>query len=212
MQQSQIQERYISIGLLNRSQVLCNTWQRLFNTSFNILQSISNLISQQTATIEHPSVVEQHHVNSSRLVFKQTEATEKSIEQLRQVMHMFEKVISDWKQLELEAVRHLHKTWTPDLSKPVALSTQSLIQVTSVSPIEAHEMIAQLSFMYQKEYAYKNTLWMTLPGYMSKAFDQIQSFIELWTTEAAIDTTVQSILSERLQLYKTVKKVLESVD
>ncbi|KAI8390090.1 hypothetical protein BD560DRAFT_419219 [Blakeslea trispora] len=212
MQQSQLQERSVSISLLNRGLVLCNTWQRLFNSSFNVLQSISNLISQQTATLEHPSVVEQHHVDPSRLIFKQTKSAEKSIDQLKQIMSMFEKVTNDWRQLELEATRHLHKTWTPSPSKPVALSTQSLIQVTVLTPMEVHEMIAQLAFMYQKEYTYKNTLWMTLPSYMSKASDQMQSFIEFWTTEAAIDSTVQSALSERLQLYKTVKKVLESVD
>ncbi|KAI8059418.1 uncharacterized protein B0P05DRAFT_590980 [Gilbertella persicaria] len=203
MQQQQIQERNVSFAILTKAQGVCVTWRRILNTSIGLLQSINNVISQRSAALEQPSVLDQHHVDQARLVFKQTESIEKTIRQLHEVMTLFEKVRNDCLQLEAEAIRHLTKSLTT-VNKTIPLSTQSMIQITAVSPTQVHEWIANLAYMYNKEYCYKRTLLSN--------YHQTQDFIERWSKETAIDSTIESAISERLQLYKHVKKVLESVD
>jgi hypothetical protein len=211
MQQS-IQERNVSFSLLGRAEVLCNTWNRVQSKSLSLLQSISNVVSQRLATFDLPTTLEDHGVDQTRLVFKQTEAMESSIKSLRAVLEMFEKVKNDWTRLEFEAAKHVGKSIMAQApTKPQPLSTESMIQVTSVTPVQVYDMISKLAYMYKEEFSYKSTLLTTLPLNMSN-FDLIQNLIDRWSIESRIDDQVEQELSERVKLYKVVKKVLESVD
>ncbi|KAG1069034.1 hypothetical protein G6F42_026301 [Rhizopus arrhizus] len=72
-------------------------------------------------------------------------------------------------------------------------------------------MISQLAYMHNEEFNYKAMLLSTLPSNMSN-HDQIQQLVDRWDAETHIDTSLQEQVAERIKLYKTVKKVLESVD
>lgn len=206
--QQLIQERHVSFALLTKAQTLCNTWYKLQTKSLNLLQSINNVISQRIATFDLPTTLEQHGVTPSRLIFKQTESIETSIKNMRLVLEMFEKVKNDWQKLEIEAKRHLTKSLTV-IVKPQPLSTESMIQVTSMSPVQVHDMISKLAYMHKEEFAYKSTLLISLPSHTS-TFEQFQNLIDRWTMESRIDDQIEQDISERIKLYKMVKKVLQS--
>lgn len=206
----------MSYSLLGRAEVLCNTWNRLQSKSLSILQTISNVISQRVATFDLPTTLEDHGVDQARLIFKQTEAMENSIKNIYAVLEMFEKVKNDWTRLESEAARHVAKSPSTQSPQPLAakstpLSTESMIQVTSVTPVQVHDMISKLAYMYKEEFSYKSMLLTTLSSNVSN-FDQIPNLIDRWTIQSRIDEQVEQELSERIRLYKVVKKVLESVD
>ncbi|CAO3634431.1 unnamed protein product [Mucor hiemalis] len=184
--QQLIQERNVSFSLLGRAEVLCNTWDRVQSKSLSILQNINNIISQQLATIDLPTTSSDHGVQQSRLIFKQTESLENSIKSTHDVLVLFEKVKNDWQKLEAESV-------------------------TAVSPIQVNDMISRLACMYKEELDYKTALITTLPIHLSTQ-DQILNLTDRWALETGIDEQVREELSERIKLYKTVKRVLESVD
>lgn len=209
MQQS-IQERNASFSLLSKAEVLCSTWNRLQSKSLSILQTISNVISQRLATLDLPTTLIDHNVQQSQLIFKQTESMENSIKNLHSTLELFEKVKNDWQRLESEASRHVAKSLTTVI-KPQPLSTNSMIGVTAVSPSQVHDMISNLAYMYQQEFCYKSTLMTTLSLHLSTQ-DQILNLIDRWSLESRIDDQISQDISERLKLYKIVKKVLESVD
>ncbi|EPB91657.1 hypothetical protein HMPREF1544_01579 [Mucor circinelloides 1006PhL] len=214
MQQQQIQDRHTSFGILGKAEVLCNTWRRLQSKSMSLLQSMTNIVAQRAATLDQPSTLEQHGVHMSRLVYKQQESLESLIRDLRSVLELFDKVKRDWAQLDQEAARHVIKCTTRPLllqTKPAPLSTHSLIQVTAVTPAQVQDMISQLAYMHNEEFNYKAMLLSTLPSNMSN-HDQIQQLVDRWDAETHIDTSLQEQVAERIKLYKTVKKVLESVD
>ncbi|KAL9543639.1 hypothetical protein MBANPS3_008026 [Mucor bainieri] len=192
-QQQQIQDRHTSFAILGKAEILCNTWRRLQSKSLSLLQSVVNVVAQKSATLDQPSTLEQHGVDTSRLVYKQTASIESLIKDLHSVLELFDKVKRDWAQLDLEAARHVVKyTARPTLpAKPAPLSTNSLIQVTAVSPAQVQDMISRLAVSSQ---------------------DQIQPLVDRWEAETHIDTALQEDMAERIKLYKTVKKVLESVD
>jgi hypothetical protein len=210
--QQLIQERNISFSLLGKAEVLCNTWNRLQSKSLSLFQSISNVTSQRIATLDLPTTLEDHGVNQARLVYNQTESMESTIKNIYAVLELFEKVKNDWKRLEFEAERHVIKSLTMPTTKPLPLSTESMIQVTSVSPTKVHDMISRLTYMYKEEFAYKSMLLTTLSSQNMSNFDQMQNLIDRWSIESRIDDQVQLDISERIRLYKLVKKVLESVD
>ncbi|CEP19371.1 hypothetical protein [Parasitella parasitica] len=215
MQQQQIQERIASFALLGKAEVLCNTWRRLQSKSLSILQSIGNIVAQRAATFEQPSTLEQHGVDMARLVYKQTESLESLIRDLGSVIDLFEKVTRDWSQLDLEAARHALKS-AARLSaaaetKPVPLSTNSLIQVTSPTAFQVQNMVSRLAYMYKEEFGYKLALFSTLQSNASSQ-EQMQLLTDHWDAQTHIDTALQEEVCERTKLYKTVKRVLESVD
>ncbi|KAI9473865.1 MAG: hypothetical protein EXX96DRAFT_321353 [Benjaminiella poitrasii] len=212
MQQQQIQERSTSFALLTKAETLSNTWNRLQSKSLSLLQSISNIVAQRTATVDQMSTLEKHNVDLSRLIFKQTESMETSIANLYSVVELFEKMKDDWYRLELEATRHVSKSMNQlSMTGPIPISTNSLIQVTAVSPAQTHDMISRLSYMYKEEYAYKTSLLSTLASSTSTQH-QIQNLIDRWNMESNINHSIATDIAERIKLYKTVKKVLESVD
>lgn len=208
--QQLIQERNVSFSLLGRAEVLCNTWDRVQSKSLSILQNINNIISQQLATIDLPTTSSDHSVQQSRLIFKQTESLENSIKNTHDVLDLFEKVKNDWQKLEAESVKHLTKSLSAGFTTQ-PLSTESMIQVTAVSPIQVNDMISRLACMYKEELDYKAALITTLPIHLSTQ-DQILNLTDRWASETGIDEQVREELSERIKLYKTVKRVLESVD
>lgn len=213
MQQQQIQDRHTSFAILGKAEVLYNTWRRLQSKSLSLLQSMVNIVAQKSATLDQPSTLEQHGVDKSRLMYKQAASLENLIKDLHSVLELFDKVKRDWAQLDLEATRHVVKyTSRPSLpAKPAPLSTNSLIQVTAVAPAQVQDMISRLAYMYDEEFNYKFMLLSTLPSNMSNQ-DQIQQLVDRWDAEAHIDSTLQQDIAERIKLYRTVKKVLESVD
>lgn len=203
-----IQERNVSFALLSKAEVLCKTWYRLQSKSLNLLQSIHNVISQRAATFDLPSTLEAYGVETSQLVFKQTESMESSLSNMRVVLELFEKVISDWQKLEIEAARHVTKSLTA-VVKPQPLSTESMIQVTAVNPTQVHEMIYKLAYMHKEEFNYKTILFVSLPSYTS-THTQFQNLLDHWMIESRIDGQIERDISERIKLYKTVKRVLLS--
>lgn len=212
-QQQQIQDRHTSFAILGKAEVLCNTWRRLQSKSQSLLQSMTNIVAQRSATLDQPSTLEQHGVGKSRLVYKQAASLESLIKDLHSVLELFDKVKRDWAQLDLEATRHVVKyTSRPSLpAKPAPLSTNSLIQVTAVAPAQVQDVVSRLAYMYSEEYNYKHMLLSTLPSSMSNQ-DQVQQLVDRWEAETHIDMSLQDDITERVKLYKTVKKVLESVD
>jgi hypothetical protein len=210
MQQQQIQERTTCFALLEKAEVLCNTWRRLVSKSSSQLVSLTNLVAQRIATADLSDSLSQHKVESSRLIYKQTESMSSTINNLHTVLEMFAKVKNDWRSLEAEATRLVSRALPPS-TKPAPLSTNSMIQVTAISPAQVHDMISRLAYMYAEEYIYKETLLQTLPLHMATQ-DQIQDLTDRWSAETRIDDSVETELSERLKLYKVLKKVLESVD
>lgn len=210
MQQQQLQERAACFNLLEKAEMLCNTWRRLLSKSSSQLLSVTNIVAQRIATADLSNLLSHHHVESSRLIYKQTESLSNTINDLHTVLDMFAKIKNDWCNLETEAKRLVSRALPPS-TKPAPLSTNSMIQVTAVSPTHAHELISRLGYMYTEEYVYKSMLLQTLPLHMGTQ-DQIQDLTDRWSEETRIDRSVESELSERLGLYKVVKKVLESVD
>ncbi|KAI8887666.1 hypothetical protein K501DRAFT_211388 [Backusella circina FSU 941] len=211
MQQQQISERKATFALLNRAEKLTNNWSQLQSKSLSILYNISNLVSQRMASMECSSLLEANHVQQNRLIYKQTQAIEDNISKLDAILDLFSQVVNDWEQLDTEAARHITKSRLDLPTTPLPISTESLIHVTRVHPTEARDMIANLLYMYKQEYRQKRELRILLPKQISD-HDQFASLVSKWEKEACIDFQVELDMFERIQLYKQVKKVLESVD
>ncbi|KAI8984319.1 hypothetical protein BDF20DRAFT_378622 [Mycotypha africana] len=212
MQQQHVQQRNVSFALLTRAEVLCNTWRRVYTKVLQILQSLDNNIAQKLATKESNAMLNAHEVNKSRLIFEQTINTENLIEDLQSTLKLLKEVCDDWEQLESDASRHMNKSLKEPVSrKPVSLSTSSLIDVTSVSPTDVHGFIANLSSQHLEEYNSKRVLFAELSSYLSNE-EMFRNLLNELNTNSFIDEAIEKELKERVQLYKTVKKVLESVD
>ncbi|KAF7721056.1 hypothetical protein EC973_005521 [Apophysomyces ossiformis] len=156
--------------------------------------------------------LQRHHVQPERLTYKQTIVFEKTLAQLQRVMDLFQQVLEEWKQLQIKAEKHLAKHFTLAPSYRAApLSTESLIQVASIQAESVQDSIANLCFMHCQDYQYKRTLLTTLPDHCKSAQD-LDRLTDRWQDQIHIKRTVRDDIVERLKLYNTVKKVLESKD
>ncbi|KAG2212259.1 hypothetical protein INT47_001618 [Mucor saturninus] len=203
-----IQERNVSFEILKRSKSLCDSWYTTQSDSINVLQSISNVISQRSATYDLPITLEDHGVIQPRLLFNQTESMEALFQKMKFFITKFGDLNDKFHNLELEASRLVAKSLTLP-SKSYPLSTESMIQVTAVDPSHIYDMISKLCSMYREEFTYKSILISTLSTYVS-TYDQFQNLINRWSVESHIDDQVEKDIVERIKLYKLVKVVLES--
>ena len=123
-------------------------------------------------------------------------------------------IVHDLYMLENEATKHLTRAMPEMLSaksKPMAPSTESLIQTAAVRPHEVCEYIADLHYTYKKELQHKR-MWMdVLPERVSRPelFDDLR---ERWQTQPYLKPDLIDEISDRIKLYKQVHKVLTSTD
>ncbi|KAI7894489.1 uncharacterized protein EV154DRAFT_549176 [Mucor mucedo] len=122
-----ISERNVSFEILKRSKSLCDSWYTTQSDSINVLQSISNVISQRSATYDLPITLEDHGVNQPRLLFNQTESMEALFQKMKFFIAKFGDLNDKFHNLELEASRLVTKSLTLP-SKSYPLSTESMIQ------------------------------------------------------------------------------------
>ncbi|KAI8992457.1 hypothetical protein BDB01DRAFT_778503 [Pilobolus umbonatus] len=206
-----IKERNISYSLLERAETLSRTWDRLQSKSISKLQAINNMIAQQSAVLESPSTVEHVKVVQPRLLYKQSVSLDTSVCDLHELMTLFKDVIKDWTQLKKDTAKHVTHISMDNNMNTHPISTESLIQTSAMHPTEVNDIISTLAYMYTQEYHYKSNLIDSLPTYLNST-DQMDRLLDCWNNESRIDQSTVDYVSERIKLYKVVKKVLESTD
>ncbi|CAO3612422.1 unnamed protein product [Cunninghamella echinulata] len=138
-------------------------------------------------------------------------------------------IVEQWKQLEIEAQRNLNKATQASLplihnnnnnnnenendqqkTTTVSLSTHSLIQIASISPLEAHQWIQQLLELYKAQWHCKRMLFLSLQSVDSE--NDLADILTQWNNETYLkNQPLFQDITDRLNLYKQVKRNLESV-
>ncbi|KAI8092945.1 uncharacterized protein BX664DRAFT_328561 [Halteromyces radiatus] len=204
MQQQEILFRKTTFSLLSRAESLKQTWDTYQSATLALLSTLDNLHRQQCN--EHR--LDQYQVDGQRLLYKQTQRFDKCMVQLATRLDQWKTVVQDWQQLAKDAQHNANKamSFINNNNKAVPLSSHSLIQVTAVSPTQAYEWISQLAYLYHRQYHCKRMLFIAIPS------SDLSSILEQWSTEAFIQHhPVTRCISDRLQLYKHVKKTIESI-
>lgn len=218
MQQQQLTTR--SINLLGQTEEKCKAWHKQQAISEALLASIANVLSQRSAAESNTALLEHHGVDPERLAYKQTQAFERTLEQLSKTMEIMSDIAGQLQKLEQDAIKHLQKAISilpaapskkSSSSPPPPLSSESLIQVAAIRPDQVHDYISSISYMYMQELRYKQTWISLLPQYTS-SLDQMDELQQYWRAQPHIDKSVEHEMSERLKLYKQVKKTVESKD
>lgn len=193
---------------MKKAQVFSNTWAEVHSKSLSILQSICNIISQQKSTLDLPKLVESHGVSQQNLVFKQTESLRILLRKLETAIELLKNVCDSWNSLKLEVDRFIVKVPEPTLQP---LSTESMLQVVSVDPIELYDMVSCIAHSYSQEYKYKSSLFNNISSHLSTP-KEAYNLLELWQTDSYVAKKTEQYLLERIRLFNITKKVLESVD
>ncbi|CAO3700363.1 unnamed protein product [Rhizopus stolonifer] len=209
--QQLIQQRITTHSLLKKAQVLSNTWVEVHSKSLSILQSICNIISQQKSTLDLPKLVESHGVSQQNLVFKQTESLGILIRKLEATIELLKNVCDSWNSLKLEVDRFIVKVLQRPEPTLQPLSTESMLQVVSVDPIELYEMVGCIAHSYSQEYKYKSSLFDNISSHLSTPKEAC-NLLELWQADSHVAKKTEQRLLERIKLFNITKKVLESVD
>ncbi|CAO3596911.1 unnamed protein product [Absidia cylindrospora] len=223
MQQQEILFRKTTFKLLSRADALKKLWNTYQSATLAILSSLINLHQQiSTNTDTAHQLEETYAVNTQRLLYKQTQRYEKSMVQLRIRLDQWNTVIQNWHQLTIDAQRNAAKAQAIHLtnntgsnndnhteSTPPPLSSHSLIQVTSVSPTQAHQWILQLEDMYKRLYHCKRMLFLQLEGNTKEP--DMATIMDQWSNEKHQHHTITQDISDRLHLYNHIKKVIESL-
>jgi hypothetical protein len=144
---------------------------------------------------------------------------EKSMRQLRTRLDQWQEVVQDWQQLVIDAQHNATKAEAAHLTNntgsssstddlpPPPLSSHSLLQVTVVSPAQAHQWILQLGHLYKRQYHCKRMLFLSATNEpdLARIMDQ-------WATDVHLQNhPITQDISDRVQLYNHVKKAIESV-
>ncbi|KAI8394026.1 uncharacterized protein BYT42DRAFT_553094 [Radiomyces spectabilis] len=210
--QQQIQQRTQSFTLLSRAEVLSKQWQQKQATSVALLTSMNNILAQHEASNDAAALIAQFKLDPAQLAYKQSLALEECITQLYKLMESWQELVAEWQHLEHDANKYWTKTLTvPSPQGPWPLSNEALIQVTAVRPQDTYDYISRLYTMYKSEYHYKKTLMQQLSQFLTRISD-FDDFTERWTAQPHLHPNLPADISERIKLYKTVKKVVESVD
>lgn len=208
--QQLIQQRNTTWQLLNRAKTLYNTWVDIQARSLSILQSICNIVAQRKCTLELPKTVERYSDQSS-LLFKQINSISSLIEKQRQLLGLFEDVCSRWSELTKDIDKFVIKVLQQQHTTPLPLSTESMLQVVAVDVFDLYEMVSLLDHSYHQEYIYKTSLFDQIYSSLSEPTDAYH-ILELWQEESHVDKKTLEDMFERMKLFTTIKKVLESVD
>ncbi|ORZ19803.1 hypothetical protein BCR42DRAFT_410562 [Absidia repens] len=227
MQQQEILFRKTTFKLLSRADALKQSWNSYQSATLTILSSLINLHQQVSSTNNTEAahqLEEAYAVHTQRLLYKQTQRYEKAMVQLRTRLDQWSTVIQDWHQLAIDAQRHAAKAQAIHLTNntgtsnndnhtaftPPPLSSHSLIQVTSVSPAQAHQWILQLEDMYKRLYHCKRMLFLQLED--STKEPDMATIMDQWSNEKHHHQhTITQDISDRLHLYNHIKKVIESL-
>ncbi|KAJ8655735.1 hypothetical protein O0I10_008621 [Lichtheimia ornata] len=199
------------IQLLTRAESACRAWDKEQSISASLLLSLSNITAQQRATMEQRFNFD---VNTNRLVYKQACSFEDVFEKLTATLDAMDDIVHDLYILENEATKHLTRAMPEMLStktKPMAPSTESLIQTAAVRPQEVYEYIADLHYTYKMELQHKR-MWMDMLPERASRPELLDDLRERWQTQPHLKPELASEISDRIKLYKQVHKVLTSTD
>lgn len=226
MQQQEILFRKTTFKLLSRVETLRQSWNTYQSATLSILSTMVNLRHQQATMTSNADTTHQleetYAVNTQRLLYKQTQRYEKAMMQLRTRVEQWSSVIQDWHQLAIDAQHNALKAQAVHLTNntgssdnnhhtPPPLSSHSLVQVTSVSPVQAHEWILQLEDLYKRQYHCKRMLFLRLSDTTMEP--DLAVIMDQWSDDKHLQQPYQSItqdISNRLHLYTHIKKVIES--
>ncbi|CEG81919.1 hypothetical protein RMATCC62417_16059 [Rhizopus microsporus] len=210
--QQLIQQRNTTWQLLNRAKTLYNTWADIQARSLTTLQSICNIVAQRKCTLELPKTVERYNIDQSKLLFKQTGSISSLIEKQRVLLGLFEDVCSRWSELTRDVDKFVIKVLQQQhITTPLPLSTESMLQVAAVDVSDLYEMVLLLDYSYHQEYIYKTSLFDQIQLSLSEPTDAYH-LLELWQEESHVDRKTLEDMFERMKMFTTIKKVLESVD
>ncbi|CAO3692185.1 unnamed protein product [Rhizopus microsporus] len=86
-----------------------------------------------------------------------------------------------------------------------------MLQVAAVDVSDLYEMVSLLDYSYNQEYIYKISLFGQIQSSLSEPTDAYH-LLELWQEESHVDKKTLEDMFERMKMFTTIKKVLESVD
>lgn len=233
VQQQEILFRKATINLIIKAESLKQLWNTYQNNTIAILISLINLRQQENLICHNENIKRQleetYCVDSKRLLYKQTIRFDSISSKLKMQMDKWYEVLELWQQLELEAQRNLNKA-AQSVDVPlihnninnsnnnadqknttkVSLSTHSLIQIASISPLEAHQWIQQLVELYKSQWHCKKMLYLSLQSIDSE--NDLLDILTQWKNESyLIDQPIFQDITDRLNLYKQIKKTLEAI-
>lgn len=210
--QQLIQQRNTTWQLLNRAKTLYNTWADIQARSLSTLQSICNIVAQRKSTLELPKTIERYNIDQSKLLFKQTDSISSLIEKQRVLLGLYEDVCLRWSELTRDVDKFVIKMLQQQhMTTPLPLSTESMLQVAAVDVSDLYEMVSLLDYSYHQEYIYKTSLFDQIQSSLSEPTDAYH-LLELWQEESHVDKKTLEDMFERMKMFTTIKKVLESVD
>ncbi|CEJ01283.1 hypothetical protein RMCBS344292_15315 [Rhizopus microsporus] len=210
--QQLIQQRNTTWQLLNRAKTLYNTWTDIQARSLSTLQSICNIVAQRKSTLELPKTIERYNIDQSKLLFKQADSISSLIEKQRVLLGLYEDVCLRWSELTRDVDKFVIKMLQQQhMTTPLPLSTESILQVAAVDVSDLYEMVSLLDYSYHQEYIYKTSLFDQIQSSLSEPTDAYH-LLELWQEESHVDKKTLEDMFERMKMFTTIKKVLESVD
>lgn len=210
--QQLIQQRNTTWQLLNRAKTLYNTWTDIQARSLSTLQSICNIVAQRKSTLELPKTIERYNIDQSKLLFKQAGSISSLIEKQRVLLELYEDVCLRWSELTRDVDKFVIKMLQQQhMTTPLPLSTESMLQVAAVDVSDLYEMVSLLDYSYHQEYIYKTSLFDQIQSSLSESTDAYH-LLELWQEESHVDKKTLEDMFERMKMFTTIKKVLESVD
>ncbi|CEI86466.1 hypothetical protein RMCBS344292_00906 [Rhizopus microsporus] len=210
--QQLIQQRNTTWQLLNRAKTLYNTWADIQAKSLSTLQSICNIVAQRKSTLELPKTIERYNIDQDKLLFKQTDSISSLIEKQKVLLGLYEDVCLRWSELTRDIDKFVTKVLQQQhTTTPLPLSTESMLQVAAVDVSDLYEMVSLLDYSYNQEYIYKINLFGQIQSSLSEPTDAYH-LLELWQEESHVDKKTLEDMFERMKMFTTIKKVLESVD
>ncbi|KAG1174029.1 hypothetical protein G6F70_005320 [Rhizopus microsporus] len=210
--QQLIQQRNTTWQLLNRAKTLYNTWADIQAKSLSTLQSICNIVAQRKSTLELPKTIERYNIDQDKLLFKQTDSISSLIEKQKVLLGLYEDVCLRWSELTRDIDKFVTKVLQQQhTTTPLPLSTESMLQVAAVDVSDLYEMVSLLDYSYNQEYIYKISLFGQIQSSLSEPTDAYH-LLELWQEESHVDKKTLEDMFERMKMFTTIKKVLESVD
>ncbi|CAO3622374.1 unnamed protein product [Cunninghamella blakesleeana] len=185
-----------------------------------------NIKQQEHLICENESIRRQledmYRVDSKRLLYKQTIRFDSIASKLKLQMDHWYQVLEQWQQFTIRTTQstivpfifHQHHAMDDEKNKnrttKVSLSTHSLIQIASISPLEAHQWIQQLLEIYKSQWHCKKMLYLSLQAIDSE--NDLLDILTQWNNESYLkDQPLFQDITDRLNLYKQIKRTLEAV-
>ncbi|CAO3666875.1 unnamed protein product [Umbelopsis vinacea] len=135
------------------------------------------------------------------------------MKEFRAIIPKFRTIVDQLTNLLTDSAKNALYAVNETVATPPRPGTSAaMLALAEISEDQASVYISQIRDMYQREYNYKITLSNQLHQQPNLEAAVVNDMISLWSSQPQIDFTVEKEMTERLNLYKKVKRVVEAKD